>query len=70
MSMGDEPKITINGHELTEAQAMTVRVAVNSFLVEMSNPGALGHDDQGRAIANGYRKRAKEILWMMAGGRG
>ncbi|HUR93069.1 MAG TPA: hypothetical protein VMY76_00705 [Gemmatimonadales bacterium] len=63
--MTDEPKITINGVQLTGAQAMTVRVAVTSLMLEMRQPDALGAGDVNRGIANGYRDRATEVLAIM-----
>ncbi len=33
-----EPTITINGVSLTTAQAMTVRVALQNFAMELSDP--------------------------------
>lgn len=33
-----EPSIVINGVLLTIAQAMTVRVAIGNFLIELSDP--------------------------------
>jgi hypothetical protein len=57
-----EPTITINGYELTPAQAMAVRVAVTSFHAEMSYilPDAIG---QPRADA--YAARLTEVLRLM-----
>ena len=68
MSMPSEPRITVNGVPLTEAQAMTVRVALNHFSVDMDEPGALGGDEHGKAMSVLYRKRAGEVLDMMTGG--
>lgn len=56
-----EPHIIINGIELTEAQAMAVRVAVSSFYTEMGAPDALGEDEHGRAMAAAYRLRLAEV---------
>jgi hypothetical protein len=63
--MTNEPKITINGRELTEAQAMTIRVAVSAFLVEMSDDDALGGDQHGIAMARAYWERCTELVKMM-----
>lgn len=52
--MMKEPEIIINGIRLTEAQAMTVRVALGMFCMSMSNDDALGSDATARAIRNGY----------------
>ena len=50
----NEPTITINGHQLTEGQAMTVRVALGSLLMDMQEPDALGKDYHGRFMRNAY----------------
>jgi len=60
----DEPSISINGRRLTEAQAMTVRVAVGSFEMTLQGNG-LGEDETGRAICAGYLARIAEINAMM-----
>ena len=62
-----EPNITINGHTLTDAQAMTVRVALQELLLDMRYRGALGNDEHGEAMRTGYVQRAQEINIMMAG---
>lgn len=57
-----EPAITINGHALTIAQAMAVRVAVSNFLLELSDPEnleALG------PIGPEYQRRLVEITKIM-----
>lgn len=61
--MPPEPKIVVNGHELNEAQAMAVRVALTDFHANMLNPamtkelGPIGH---------AYAARAEEVLgWML-----
>ncbi len=55
-----EPIITINGQQLTNAQAMTVRVAITSFAADLVEEG-LGDDETGREIAQGYWDRLKEL---------
>lgn len=57
-----EPAITINGTELTVAQAMTVRAAVIDFSVKMSERCALGGDQIGESIRLGYQARAGEVI--------
>jgi hypothetical protein len=57
-----EPAIVINSKPLTFAQAMSVRVAVNAFLSEVSDEeyaAELG------PIAGGYRMRLSEVLDLM-----
>jgi hypothetical protein len=61
----NEPTIVINGHTLTDAQAMTVRVAVNNFLHGLREDDALGDDEHGRAMVTAYRDRLNEIVRMM-----
>lgn len=59
-----ESCITINDITLTDAQAMTVRVAVTSFAMELRAVG-LGDDERGKAIAGGYLARLDEIFNLM-----
>ena len=61
--MAEEAKITINGHEVTGAQAMAIRVACAVYLHEMSNnPDALGNDDHGRQMTELYKQRLGEVM--------
>lgn len=62
MSDGKEPSIAINGKMLSTGQAMTVRVAVNNFLIELQDDEfmeALGK------IGPAYRDRLVEITKLM-----
>lgn len=60
--MGEpEPVITINGHLLNDAQAMTLRVAVQGFLFDLVDDNALGDDEHGKAMVSLYRQRLDEI---------
>jgi hypothetical protein len=61
----DEPRITVNGQELTSAQAMAVRAALTDFYFIMGEPNALGFDEHGVAITAAYRARVREVLGMM-----
>lgn len=63
--MNQNPVILINGQQLTEAQATTVRVAVSSFMHDMEEPEALGKDDTGKSITAGYHDRCREVLGFM-----
>ncbi len=56
--MMDEPTITINGHKLTVAQSMTVRVAIGSFYRNMP-------DECFSETFDLYAKRIREIQGMM-----
>jgi hypothetical protein len=58
--MSSEPEIIINGTVLNSAQAMTVRVALESFFSSLSHEG-LGDDECGKAICNGYMISIREI---------
>ena len=57
----NEPTITINGITLSQGQAMTLRVALQHFLMDMPKPNALGDDEVGQSIANGYKTTAQQI---------
>ena len=54
-----EPTITINGRELTFAQAMTLRVAVGHFGMFLAD-GAIRRSI-GDRLADGYRANLGEI---------
>lgn len=61
--MAKKPKeatIVINGIELTKAQAITVRVALENYADELRTDG-LGEDEGGRAICAGYLLAIKGI---------
>ena len=60
-----EPKITINGVELDEGQAITLRVAITVFLADMAPDDELGSDEHGRTMVRHYRKRSKELLRLL-----
>jgi hypothetical protein len=59
-----EPKITVNGEELTPGQAMTLRVALTKFVADMRDEG-LGDDEMGKHLAKGYIERGNEVLQFM-----
>jgi hypothetical protein len=48
-----EPTVTINGVTMTNAQAMTIRVAVESMAMSLHHDG-LGDDDLGKLMVSGY----------------
>lgn len=48
-----EPVITVNGRTLSTAEAMTIRVSINSFGMDLQATG-LGDDEHGRTMTNGY----------------
>jgi hypothetical protein len=57
-----EPKITINGEELSVAEAMTVRVAICTFCMEIQDSDVLGDDPIGNGIRQGYLVASRSIL--------
>ena len=58
--MPNEPNITINGVKLTQGQAMTMRVALESYALEMQTTG-LGEHEHGRRMSQAYLARIREI---------
>jgi hypothetical protein len=56
-----EPTITINGVLLSKAQAMTLRCALESMMMDLRAPDVLGSDTVGRSITQGYLERGQEI---------
>lgn len=50
-----EPKITINGQEVTNAMAMTIRVSIENFAIDLEE-GRMG-----AGITESYRDRIREI---------
>jgi len=56
----DEATIGINGTWLTYGQSMTVRVAIETFAMQVSQMG-LGDDPTGKGIAANYLARVQEI---------
>lgn len=59
----EEPKITINGHDLSSAQVMTIRVAIENFAACLID--SLGTDPHGKAMTKLYRERINEIRGLM-----
>jgi len=56
----NEARIIINGVELTLGQSMTLRVALQSFAMDLKENG-LGSDETGKSIAKGYLARISEM---------
>lgn len=56
----EEPRIIINGIDLSPGAAMTVRVAIEHFATDLLEDG-LGQDKVGVAICKGYLDRINEI---------
>lgn len=63
MKILTEPDITINGYRLSNAQAMTVRVALNAFAMDLQS--GLGEDDIGKSMTIGYQSAIRDILTMI-----
>jgi len=61
--MTKEPEIIINGNKLSEGQAMTIRVAIESFAFRLED--GLGNDETGKQIAKNYKDRINEIRNMI-----
>jgi hypothetical protein len=59
-----EPTITINGHALTEAQAQTVRCALDTLRETLTEKG-LGDDEHGLYMTKAYLARIAEIQELM-----
>jgi len=59
-----EPYIVINGAPLTEGQAMTLRVALSSFVMDLQDNG-MGDDEHGKRMKEAYLARAAEIFAKM-----
>ena len=59
-----EPQIIINGTPLTSAQAMMVRVAIETFSVDLIING-LGDDEHGNAMVKLYLQRIEEVRPLM-----
>jgi hypothetical protein len=59
----NEPQITINGIQLSEGQAMTLRVALESFAMDLTK--GLGDDETGKKITIGYQRNISIIRRMM-----
>jgi hypothetical protein len=66
--MTGEPTITINGVLLTNAEAMTVRVAIENFAMDLRNDG-LGEDEHGRTMTRLYLAQIDEIRKHIFGGK-
>lgn len=60
-----EPKIAINGNLLTDAQALTLRVAIGSYAIDMAETHALGEDASGEGLRKGYLARLQEIQTLL-----
>jgi hypothetical protein len=62
--MKKEPIIIINGKRTTEEQAMTIRVALNNFIIDLQHRNC-GDDFHGIEMVKLYRKKIMEIQDLM-----
>lgn len=60
----NESSVTINGHKLSQAQSMTLRVAVGAFIMSLQTEG-LGDDPHGKIMTDAYLDRLAEICALM-----
>lgn len=60
-------KININGRELSEPQAMTVRVAIEAFASDLAEPNHLGDDAHAKSMTTEYLARIDEIRDLIFG---
>ena len=56
------PTDLFDGKPLSQAQAVTLRIALKSFAASKENDLALGTDEHGRAMTKLYRERTSELL--------
>ena len=61
-----EPVITIWGKELSIAQSITIRVAIESFASDLIENG-LGDDEMGKKMTKQYMQRIDEIRNLILG---
>ena len=62
--------VIIDGMSLSNAQVMTLRVALSSYLTDLVDrgPAALGEDNHGRAMTAAYLARGREVESMLIDG--
>ena len=60
-----EATVIVDGVELTQAQVMTMRVALSSFATDMTRPGVLGEDKHGEKMRALYLTHSREIEKML-----
>lgn len=62
-----EPTIVINGFTLNTGEAMTLRVALENWTLELrDDPGCLGVDEHARRMRDGYLAALGRIHQMIA----
>jgi hypothetical protein len=60
-----EAFITVNDTPLTASQSMTVRVALATFAMDLQDPAALGDDEHGARMIEGYLSAIRAIYRLM-----
>ena len=60
-----EPLIVINGRWLSDSEALTVRVAIESLSTQLED-NFLGDDERGKVITQGYRDNINSIRRKMS----
>lgn len=66
LNQTSEPIITVSGTQLTTAQAMTVRVALEMFAMDLSLPSMDHQEDaHGKEVNDAYMQRIREIRLLM-----
>ena len=56
----EEAKITIDGIPISQGMAMTIRVALQNFAMDLQANG-LGNDETGKSMTNNYLNSIREI---------
>lgn len=64
-----EARIIISGFDLSPAEAMTIRVALEAFASSLEPVGALGTDKHAKAMRAGYMGAIERIRWLMLEGK-
>lgn len=63
--MEPEAEIVINGIRLSTGEAMTLRVAMGSLSLDLLDDLALGNDETGKSLTQGYRSCLTSITKAM-----
>jgi hypothetical protein len=57
-----EARIVVNGTELTESQAITIRLALITFQTELSERDAFGSDRHGHALSAAHQRNVRDLF--------
>ena len=66
--MQPEPRVELNGRILSDAEVMTLRVAIESFAISLIMNG-LGEDEIGKEVAQNYLHHLKRLREYMTNGK-